>query len=159
MRWGQRCSQRLAGRHRQTGLSLVELLVAMLIGSVVLLAATEVLRHVHQLDQRTRQLAERQAAVVYVLDVMAARLRSGVADETSFELRDSGSAGTCTLYDRDGRQPLIDGLASSGNCEDERPVESLGEGIYRLHLMLPDFPAPLSLWVVDRRQWSSGGVP
>lgn len=156
MGWRRRGSQSVAGWHHQAGLSLVELLVAMLIGSVVLLAATEALRNIHQLDQHTRQLAQRQAAVVYAFDVMAARLRSGKANQSSFELRESDIDGICTLHDSQSGQPLIDGLASSGACEDAAPIESLGGGVYRLQLTLPDFPAPLSLRVVDRRHWSSG---
>ncbi|ALM51271.1 PilW family protein [Halomonas huangheensis] len=162
------------GPRHQRGLSLVELMVAMLIGSMVMLAATRVMHNVLQSDQHMRQLSERQAVISYALDIMAARLRSGSATAESFVLRDSyldsrysddrylGSSrsdGRCTLHDNEGHQPLIDGLISAGECGDERVIDTQGDGIYRLHLKLADFPAPLMMWVVDRRHWSDGSTP
>lgn len=159
----------VVGSRHQRGLSLVELMVAMLIGSMVMLAATRVMHNALQSDQHMRQLSERQAVVSYALDIMAARLRSGSATEESFVLRDSyrdnrylGSSrsdGGCTLYDNESRQPLIDGLISAGECGDERVIDTQSEGIYRLHLKLADLPAPLMMWVVDRRYWSDGSRP
>ena len=59
---------------------------------------------------------------------------------------------SCTLHEVDSGEPLVDGLAYDGSCEDDQVLEDLGGGLYRITLNLPHARTPIRLHAVDRLQ-------
>ncbi|MBY5930323.1 prepilin-type N-terminal cleavage/methylation domain-containing protein [Halomonas sp. DP8Y7-1] len=135
----------------QRGVSLVELMVAMLVGSLVILAAGNLFHEANVSANTVLRLADRQAVISYALDTVTAAVRRGAADVDSYVLRPSLDGEGCTLHDALSGEPLVDGLADSGHCDQDPVLESLGEGLYRITLSLPHSPVPLSLHVVNRQ--------
>ena len=62
-------------RRRQRGVSLVELMVAMVVGSLVILAAGSLFQEVNANAREVLRLADRQAVLSYALDTITAAVR------------------------------------------------------------------------------------
>ena len=139
-------------RRRQRGVSLVELMVAMLVGSLVILAAGSLFQEVNANARDVLRLADRQAVLSYALDTITATVRRGDASPGDYVLRPAPDGKTCTLHEADSGEPLVDGLAYDGACEDDQVLEDLGGGLYRITLHLPHAKAPIRLHAVDRLQ-------
>ena len=139
-------------RRRQRGVSLVELMVAMVVGSLVILAAGSLFQEVNANAREVLRLADRQAVLSYALDTITAAVRRGDASPGDYVLRPAPDGETCTLHEVDSGEPLVDGLAYDGSCEDDQVLEDLGGGLYRITLNLPHARTPIRLHAVDRLQ-------
>nr|WP_300315457.1 hypothetical protein [Halomonas sp.] len=134
----------------QSGAGLVELLVAMVVASLVILGASQLFLGIQQNARVLDSLSERQAVVSYAMEEISAGLRRGDTAPEDYELRTAPNGHGCSLYDSLSGQPLVDGLGSTGICGNEHVVEDIGHGIYRITLHLPDVAIPLVLHAVDR---------
>ena len=134
----------------QSGAGLVELLVAMVVASLVILGASQLFLGIQQNARVIDDLSERQAVVSYAMEEISAGLRRGDTASGDYELRNAPNGQECSLYDSLSGQPLMDGLGSTGICSDEHVVEDMGHGVYRITLHLPGVAAPLVLHAVDR---------
>jgi|GEM_PF-3221166 len=130
----------------QTGTTLVEMMIAMLIGTLVILAAGSLFEQASRTAARVAVMTERQAVISYALDVVTGALRRGEADPDAFVLRPSEGGDDCTLHDVGSGEPLVDGLA----CDDEPVVIEEAAGTYRVRLRLSGETTALVLYAVDR---------
>lgn len=127
---------------RQRGFTLVELMVAMAIGTVIILGAGQLFMTTFQNFEKVRELSQKQDVVVFFTQFVAKELRKGGAPER-YELSCliERAKCRCTIHDtrnEDGtpksqREPIIDfykdfekGYAiSDEECsEDQEPLAS-----------------------------------
>ena len=72
---------------RQRGVSLVELMVAMVVGSLVILAAGSLFQEVNANAREVLRLADRQAVLSYALDTITAAVRRGDVEHDGYQCR------------------------------------------------------------------------
>jgi len=97
---------------RQNGFTLVELLVAMAIGTVIILGAGQLFLTTFQTFQAVDQVSRKQEALIFAISILTDAGRKGniddyaiIADERS---SDSGMRHYCVLQDEIQKQPILD---------------------------------------------------
>lgn len=109
-------------KHRQAGFTLVELMVAMLIGTVIILGAGNLFLSTFQTFQKVGELSRKQEVIVFATSTLTNEYRK---DNAEYELaptvdEDGNELDDCSIRNSD-KQPVIGGLAkfadSSGGYE------------------------------------------
>tara|TARA_R110000824_G_scaffold396888_1_gene598998 strand:- start:26411 stop:26896 length:486 start_codon:yes stop_codon:yes gene_type:complete len=99
-------------RQRQGGFTLVELMVAMAIGTVIILGAGQLFLTTFQTFQTVDKVSRKQETLIFAVSTLAEAGRKGnignyaiVPDERS---SDNGTRHYCVLQDEDQNQPVVD---------------------------------------------------
>lgn len=144
----------MAGRVVESGVSLVELLVALAVGMLVLLGAGRLYLDGVENLIRVDELGERQEAVTLGALFLLRDIRRGGVEPGRYELRDATDGEGCALHDRVAGEPLVDGLAATaGSCAASEPIRADVEGkagLYRITLRPLGGVNPLVLHAMDR---------
>lgn len=130
---------------RQAGFTLVELMVALLIGSIVVLGAGYLFFTTFQTFQKVDELSRKQETVIFAAHTLSDGIRqSEDGDSLLYDLqcevnKDEDGQCQCTLRDMDGKnagEPLLtfDGSWSKDDCEDK---ELLGDKGNLVKITLP----------------------
>lgn len=108
-------------RQHQQGFSLVELMVAMAIGSIIILGAGQLFLTTFQTFKAVDEISRKQEALIFAVSTLTKEGRRGniinyaiTSDERSFE---SGNRYYCVLQDELQNQPIVD-LAQVDNASD-----------------------------------------
>lgn len=130
-------------RHAQRGFTLVELMVAMVIGTIIILGAGQLFLTTFQTFQNVDKISRKQEALIFAVSTLGEAGRKGgvegsyktVADERS---SGSGSDYYCVLQDMDQNQPVVD-LAQVDSLSDCPPLlASESDGAQTLTLLIGD---------------------
>ncbi|WFE70778.1 prepilin-type N-terminal cleavage/methylation domain-containing protein [Halomonas sp. M1] len=121
---------------RQTGFTLVELMVAMAIGTVIILGAGQLFLTTFQTFKKVDELSRKQEAVVFATTVLANDYRKSEnkRDYTYILSKTTDNPEECSIRARrngGSPQPIIGGLApykDEGECDTGRFV-SLAKGL------------------------------
>ncbi|MEA2120276.1 PilW family protein [Halovibrio sp. HP20-50] len=99
-------------KHRQGGFTLVELMVAMAIGTVIILGAGQLFLTTFQTFQTVDQVSRKQETLIFAVSTLAEAGRKGnignyaiAPDERN---SDSGTRYYCVLQDEVRNQPVVD---------------------------------------------------
>ncbi|WP_163577695.1 PilW family protein [Halomonas faecis] len=127
----------LTGSAKQEGFSLVELMVALLIGLVIILGAGQLFLTGFQNFRKVEELGDKQAALTFAADVLVREIRRSEkpveADDDELIVYIDGesrryflseSSGEWSLYvqvDSDSSQPVVDGFQGSDAFSVEEP--------------------------------------
>ncbi|WP_260578842.1 PilW family protein [Vreelandella populi] len=118
--------------HRsQAGFTLVELMVAMAIGTVIILGAGQLLLTTFTTFERVDTLSRQQEALIFAAQTLTRDIRRGQGH--LYEINDSlVDDATCAL--RRDSQPLIEGLYKGSNkCSAITLFDKDAQGIAGLH--------------------------
>lgn len=148
---------------RQSGFTLVELMVAMAIGTVVILGAGQLFLTTFQTFKKVDELSRKQETVVFAANYLVNQYRKG---ETDYALASTTNSSTdCSIIRGSSREPLIGGLAC--NIDDFiSPVTGLsGELLDGFHRFTLGFRVDdeeetiesISFHVMERRLNEGGG--
>ncbi|WP_447554093.1 PilW family protein [Vreelandella sp. EE22] len=129
---------------RQRGFTLTELLVALALGSLLVIGAGQLLLSSFRTFDQVDRLGRQQEALVYTATTLASRLRrQGAFDdqgEALFHLSCNGYPGECrcTVQDMAVAQPLVSfDKRGEGACFRDEPLgETSREGTLRVSLPL-----------------------
>ncbi|MCA1771989.1 MAG: prepilin-type N-terminal cleavage/methylation domain-containing protein [Halomonas sp.] len=151
---------------RQSGFTLVELMVAMVIGTVIILGAGQLFLTTFQTFQKVDELSRKQETVVFVANRLSNEYRKGNTDYGYERTRDSNGNELEECSVMEASQPIVGGLALyEDQCVEDRfvqdevevvPGEPL-EGYYRFTLdfeRADDELETLSFHVMQRPQAS-----
>ncbi|WP_246009072.1 PilW family protein [Vreelandella nanhaiensis] len=118
-------------QREQAGFTLVELMVAMVIGSVIILGAGQLLLTTFTTFERVDALSRQQEALIFAAQTLTRDIRRGQGH--LYEINDSlVDDATCAL--RRDSQPLIEGLYKGGNeCSSITLFDNDTQGIAGLH--------------------------
>lgn len=97
---------------RQAGFTLIELMVALLVGSIVVLGAGYLFLTTLQTFQTVNELSRKQETVIFAAHTLSAGIRQAEKDEVPYKLecevnKDKDDQCECTLQDTDKKQPLV----------------------------------------------------
>ena len=99
---------------RQAGFTLVELMVAMLVGSIVVLGAGYLCLTTLQTFQKVDELSRKQETVIFAAHTLSAGIRQSKDDGEGMPYtlqcqinKDKDDQCECTLQDIDKNQPLV----------------------------------------------------
>lgn len=120
--------------HRQAGFTLVELMVAMVVGTIIILGAGQLFLTTFQTFQKVEEISRKQETIVFATSILVNEYRK---ESTGYTLDvTSGTTDDCSIKNPSGR-PILDGLAkNSGSCDSDRfvsPDQSL-PGYYNFTL-------------------------
>ena len=147
---------------RQRGSSLIELMVAMVIGLVIILGASQLFMSGLQNFRQAEMLGDKQAALTFVTDVIMRQIRRGEFSANRYEFRDSEDGESCTFFDTVHAQPIVDGLSKSdendcgGKLDAKKDVDGI-EGLYRVSLSLEGERTPFNFYVMNRTVATDNG--
>ncbi|MDP3535341.1 MAG: prepilin-type N-terminal cleavage/methylation domain-containing protein [Halomonas sp.] len=116
---------------QQKGFTLVEVLVAMVIGLVVILGSGQLFLATLSTFRQVDELGRKQDAVVFAAHTLAASYRRG---EDGYVLGDSTDARTCAIRSQSDGQPVIEGFYRLGVCNDADFKTSPETGLYKFTL-------------------------
>ncbi|WP_458525944.1 PilW family protein [Onishia taeanensis] len=145
---------------RQSGFSLVELMVAMVIGLVLILGAGQLFLNGFQSFRQVETLGDKQAALTFVSDVLVREIRRGEFDPNRYELQEAPDGNSCTLFDSVDDQPIVDGFSDDDGCSGDFSVTENADsvdGLYRVSLSLEGEASPLEFYAMDREAAMAGG--
>ncbi|WP_170833050.1 PilW family protein [Vreelandella arcis] len=126
---------------RQTGFTLVELMVAMAIGTIIILGAGQLFLTTFQTFQKVDELNRKQETVIFATSRLVNAYRKG---ETGYTLaKTTDIPNECSIRNSSG-EPIVGGLALyEGECSTERFVRAgeltPGEPIEGYHRFTLDF--------------------
>ncbi|CAO1668204.1 Prepilin-type N-terminal cleavage/methylation domain-containing protein [Halomonas sp. NYA30] len=110
-------------KHWQTGFTLVELMVAMAVGSIVILGAGQLFLTTFQTFRAVDELSRKQETVIFAANNLVNAYRRGGAEYTLKPTTDTPDE--CSIQAND--EPIVGGLAQfDGECSAERFI-SAGE--------------------------------
>ncbi|MCW4150602.1 prepilin-type N-terminal cleavage/methylation domain-containing protein [Halomonas sp. 18H] len=152
-------------QQRQRGFTLVELMVAMVIGTIIILGAGQLFLTTFQTFQNVDKISRKQENLVFIAQRITREIRQygpgRYTLECESELVQEKNQCTCTVADTDeGNQPLVSfrkDLASddiASQCEE--PVRDLGEpvesndALYRVALPIENNGESLTFHVAHR---------
>lgn len=137
---------------RQAGFTLVEVMVAMVIGAIIILGAGQLLLTTVTTFTRVETISRQQEAVIFAAEALTRDVRHGAGHryEVSQSLVNNN---TCAL--RRNGQPLIEGLyKGSSDCHAvnlfEQDVQGVA-GLYRITLRFADSKQAPFIWHVMQR--------
>lgn len=121
----------------QTGFTLIELMVAMAIGSIIILGAGQLFLTSFQTFKTVDELSRKQETVVFAANRLVNAYRSGDAEYTLVPT--TGSPEECSI--QVGGEPIVGGLALHGDeeCDTDRFVMSPLDGLDGYHRFTLDF--------------------
>jgi prepilin-type N-terminal cleavage/methylation domain-containing protein len=90
--------------HRQTGFTLVELMVAMAIGTVIILGAGQLFLTTFQTFRQVDELSRKQETIVFAASSIVRRIRGSENGESEYRLacRFENAECLCSIYDESG---------------------------------------------------------
>jgi len=138
---------------RQSGFSLVELMVAMVIGLVIILGAGQLFLNGFQSFRQVEALGNKQAALTFVSDVVVREMRRGEFDMDRYKLKDAEDGESCTLFDTVDDQPIVDGLSDESGCSGKLDVTENADsvdGLYRVTLSLQGEASAFEFYAMNR---------
>ncbi|MFG6668310.1 prepilin-type N-terminal cleavage/methylation domain-containing protein [Halomonas sp. HNIBRBA4712] len=143
----------------QRGFTLSEALVAVVLSSLVVIGAGQLLLSGFHTFREVDRLGRQQEALVYTATALADRLRVQGGAETApagvFQLvcRKESGACRCTVQDNEAAQPLVTfESAGEGSCaRDEPMVERVGDGVYYVTLPLGPGGKEIGFHVTSRQ--------
>lgn len=116
---------------RQAGFTLVELMVALLIGSIVVLGAGYLFFTTFQTFQKVDELSRKQEAVIFAAHTLSEKLRQENGNyELTCEVNNEDDQCECTLSDKNEKQPLVTFLQSfdeGSSKEDCQEIELIDD--------------------------------
>ncbi|TFH87052.1 prepilin-type N-terminal cleavage/methylation domain-containing protein [Billgrantia azerbaijanica] len=151
------------------GFSLVELMVAMLIGLVITLGAGQLFLTGFQNFQKIEGLSDKQAAFTFAADVLVKDIRRADLDVTCsavsaqlslsvdgechyYQLYDSGSAISLRLnVDGEGWQPVVNGFRSAAQFQSDN-----GEGLFTITFRLTGEDQDIVFYAMNRTEAVAG---
>lgn len=157
-------------KHWQKGFTLVELMVAMAIGTIIILGAGQLFLTTFQTFRTVEELSRKQETVIFAANTLVNAYRSGNAGYTleATEDSDGNELDECSIIDTQSQarpQPIVGGLATFGDeCNTDRffsPDENIS-GYYTFTL---DFKRGgeeleiLEFHVMDRNTATGGSDP
>lgn len=123
--------------HSQKGFTLVELMVAMAIGTVIILGAGQLFLTTLQTFDKVKELSRKQETVVFAANHLVNQYRKGEIDYI-LDLTTNSST-DCSIKDLSG-EPLIGGLACNIDSFVSSPAEGPdGDKLEGFHLFKLDF--------------------
>ncbi len=145
---------------RSEGFTLVEVMVAMVIGTVIILGAGQLVLSTFTTFERVDTLSRQQEALIFASQALTEDIRRGQAHR--YEVSDSlASDATCTL--RRDSQPLIEGLyKGQRECSALTLWEKNAHGIpglYRITLEFEQDRRRFTWHVMQRDQVVSQALP
>ncbi|WP_163558322.1 prepilin-type N-terminal cleavage/methylation domain-containing protein [Halomonas sp. NO4] len=102
---------------KQGGFSLVELMVALLIGLVIILGAGQFFLTGFQNFRKVEELADKQAALTFAADVLLREIRRGDYDSDKYTISPSVNGDSYSIV-YEG-EPVVDGLYDDSDIVDE----------------------------------------
>ncbi|WP_339117789.1 prepilin-type N-terminal cleavage/methylation domain-containing protein [Halomonas sp. BMC6] len=149
---------------RQVGAGLVELMVAMAIGTVIALGAGQLFLSTFSTFSAVDELSRKQEVVVFLSQILAEELRdSGDTGRYTLSCSLSGAQCRCTISDtEEENQPVIDfdkafeegySISDAECSEDQEPLASVAQhSIYQYVVNVPLMAggALLTFHVTDR---------
>ncbi|SHM15868.1 PilW family protein [Vreelandella subglaciescola] len=124
---------------RQAGFTLIELMVALLVGSLVVLGAGSLFLTTLQTFQTVGELSRKQETVIFAAHTLSAGIRQSKDDGEGMPYtlqcqinKDKDDQCECTLQDIDKNQPLVtfprsfDGNWSEDDCEENDLLDDKG---------------------------------
>ncbi|WP_217641046.1 PilW family protein [Halomonas saccharevitans] len=140
---------------KQSGFSLVELMVALLIGLVIILGAGQLFLTGFQNFQKIEELSDKQATLMFAADVLVREARRGEDVKHNYEVKVSQDGESCSLYDKDSNEPIVDGLSIEDGCDNNFNVEKDCDGVTGLFCItftLAGEASPIGFHAMDRTQ-------
>lgn len=135
--------------NKQKGFTLVELMVAMAIGTIIILGAGQLFLTTFQTFQNVDKVSRKQEALVFAVNLLAEEGRKGNIDDYAIRGDERSSNGDthyyCVLQDEAREQPVVD-LARVDNMADCPPLYDVGSN---------GMTYKLTLWVGDCRENSN----
>ncbi|WP_346796573.1 prepilin-type N-terminal cleavage/methylation domain-containing protein [Halomonas sp. Bachu 37] len=161
--------------HRQKGFTLVELMVAMVIGSIIILGAGSLFLTTFQTFQKVNELSRKQETVIFAANTLVDEYRKGEGEGRYKleETKDSDGNTECSIFDKNSNsQPIVGGLAQyEGKCDKGRFISDVEVGdektLVGYHRFTLDFERndddegveTLSFHVMSRNQALVSGSP
>ncbi|MBR2512530.1 MAG: prepilin-type N-terminal cleavage/methylation domain-containing protein [Halomonas sp.] len=115
---------------RQAGFTLVELMVAMAIGTVVILGAGQLFLTTFQTFDKVRELSRKQETVVFATTALVNEYRKTKRNDDYSLAQTTGNPGDCSIRNTKN-EPIVGGLApfAEGNetpvCDSNRFMEMI----------------------------------
>lgn len=134
-------------RRRQQGFTLVELMVAMAIGTIIILGAGQLFLTSFQTFQTVDKVSRKQENLIFIAQLVTSEIRQNGPGRYTLRCEQVADRCNCTVVDQDeNRQPLVSFLKDLANedvpsrcAEDEHvlgePVETASL-LYRIELPL-----------------------
>lgn len=121
---------------RQKGFTLVELMVAMAIGTVIILGAGQLFLTTFQTFQNVDNVSRKQEALIFATSLLTEASRKGDIDDYAIvpdeRSSDGGMRYYCVLQDENQNQPIVD-LAQVDSTADCPPLfEANSDGVSHL---------------------------
>ncbi len=150
----------MRARGKHSGFSLVELMVAMVIGLVIILGAGQLFLNGFQSFRQVEALGDKQAALTFVSDVLVREIRRGDFDPDRYEFRSAEDGESCTLFDTVDDQPIVDGFSDESGCSGKlnvTPDAGGVDGLHRVTLTLQGEASAFEFYAMNRTAAVSGG--
>lgn len=134
---------------RQAGFTLVELMVALLIGSIVVLGAGSLFLTTLQTFQKVDELSRKQEAVIFAAHTLSEHIRLEKDDyELTCKVKDSRCE--CTLDNTEEDEPVVTFHRPSGSgCAENDLIDEQGSK-FVISLPLEKNGEKLIFWVTPR---------
>lgn len=153
---------------KQRGFTLVELMVAMIIGSIIVLGSGQLFLSTFSTFNKVDEISRQQEAVVFIAQVLGPALRQSqdILPDKRFELSCQIASERCVCAVRDmqeGNQPLMnfykqfdeEQALDGGNCAEEREniatLVSGSEHLYQISLPVAQNGQPVVFHVTNRQ--------
>ncbi|MWJ29035.1 prepilin-type N-terminal cleavage/methylation domain-containing protein [Halomonas sediminis] len=136
--------------YRQKGFTLVELMVAMVIGTIIVLGAGQLFLTTFQTFRQVDELSRKQETLIFAANTLVRSIRRG--EIARFEIRspDDSDWDAHTIYDTQENDHVVGGLRECG--EEVLIVEdSVLSNVYIVTLCLENEETPIVFRVADRR--------
>src|SRR5690554_2311321 len=153
---------------RNDGFSLVELMVAMVIGLLIILGAGQLFLTVFQTNRQVEVLSEKQAAINFLTEELIREVRRGEFDPGSYQLVRIEEGSDAAMLEKDGPggfQALVGGMmmpsGESGNVVSFSDLDLVSGAIATFAFDLESVNGgrePISFIAVDRTA-AVGGTP
>jgi prepilin-type N-terminal cleavage/methylation domain-containing protein len=158
--------------HRQTGFTLVELMVAMAIGTVIILGAGQLFLTTFQTFRQVDELSRKQETIVFAASSIVRRIRGSENGESEYRLacRFENAECLCSIYDESGDgnpEPVLSFKKELEEASDDTTVseqqcvesnkndigqEQPEEFLYEISLPVENDGEPIKFNVASRRK-------
>lgn len=122
---------------RQKGFTLVELMVAMTIGTLVILGAGQLFITTMNTFQEVKEISRKQETVVFAAHTMANAYRRGSYE---YVFGDGADSDSCAIKRVSNEEPVVDGLYKDESCDDASFNNPNYDGVVGFHEFTLRFP-------------------
>ncbi|MCL7929666.1 PilW family protein [Halomonas llamarensis] len=102
-------------KKRQAGFTLVELMVAMVVGTIIILGAGQLFLTTFQTFQKVDELSRKQEAMVFAANTLVNAYRKGEGDDYTYSISTDGKS--CSIF-KEG-DPVVDGFSPDNPANDQ----------------------------------------